>query len=116
MKRIVAMILLAAFSAAPSLKWLCELTCGAEHPVAVAQDCHHPDEAAQAVLRGHDCSDHASSVALVTTRGQAKSESFVPPRGAWASVLATLPGAGVIDSTSADSSPPPYSFRVPLRI
>ena len=117
MKRLFALTLLAAFAAGPSLKWWCEQTCGAEHPVAVAEDCHHPGEAAQAVLGGHDCGDHASPVALVTKRGQAKSESFVSPRGAVASVLATLPvAARVTDSTSADSSPPPFSFLVPLRI
>lgn len=117
MKRIFALTLLVAFAAGPSVKWLCERVCSAEHPVAAAEGCHHPSESAQLVMGGHNCGDHASPVALITKRVQPETQSYVSPRGPAISVVSTLPvPSGVAYFTLADSSPPLSGFVAPLRI
>jgi hypothetical protein len=117
MKRLLAMTLLAAFAAGPSVKWLCEQTCGVAQPLAAADDCHRPDESAHVVIGAHECGDHALPVALVTKRVQAESEAFVSPRSASCSIVATLPAAIVFSDVGfAYSSPPLSDFLVALRI
>jgi hypothetical protein len=117
MKRIFALSLLIAFAAGPSLKWLCDRTCGAEHPVAAAEDCHHTPESAQMVGSGHDCGDQVSPVALITKRIGPETQSLVASHGAWASGLSALPVSSPgPDFTVADSGPPLSAFLVPLRI
>ena len=118
MKRIFAVILLVAFAAGPSVKWLCERMCGAEHPVAAAGDCHHPAESAQQMMAdGHDCGEHASPVALLTKTVQPESRSLVSTRCGPGSLFPPSPVPfKAADVAVADSSPPPAGFLIPLRI
>jgi len=117
MKRIFALIVLMAFAAGPSLKWLCERTCGAGHPVAAAEGCHNTAESAQMVGTGHDCGDQASPVAFLTKRLGLETQSLVAPLGAWASDFSALPVSSPgTDFAVDDSSPPLSAFLVPLRI
>ena len=116
MKRIFALILLVAFAAGPSVKWLCERMCGAEHPVAAAGDCHQPAESAQMMAGGHDCGEHASPVALLTKTVPPESRSLVSTHGP-VSLFAPSPVPfTAADVAVPDSSPPPAGFLVPLRI
>jgi hypothetical protein len=122
MKRLLAMILLAAFVASPAASWLCERTCGAEVPAAAQErDCHgstapSPAEAAQAVGDDHECGDHASPV-LTRAPVRTEADSFVSLRPASATPVVPLPiTVRFIEPIVADASPPRDGFRVPLRI
>lgn len=77
MKQVLACVLLAAFAAGPSLKWVCQQFCVAGHPVTATERCHSAANAEQAIVGGHDCTSHALPVALVAKRIQPVSHLVV---------------------------------------
>lgn len=115
MTRLFAIAMLAAFAAGPSMKWLCEQTCGAGHLVAADEDCHGADDGAQVLLAGHDCGDHVTPVAVGTQR--LPSASFGVPLAESVAIFGALSADPRLpDFILADSSPPFLNFLVPLRI
>ena len=114
MKRVLALTLLAALAAGPSVKWLCQHSCAAGHQIAATEDCPHSDDSPPTRLASHDC-DHTLPVALTAKRVQPESQLFV-------SMLASpvnhsdWPEPSALDLLDPAASSPLTILLVPLRI
>lgn len=116
MKRVFAVVVLAAFAVGPALP--CVLSCAraADH-AAAAESCHSKAASEQSVDGGRDCADHGMPVALVAKRGEASSDIFITALAD--ASLGMLAAFAPLETSGRDAYPPTRpltSFLVPLRI
>ena len=115
MKRVLALTLISAFAAGPSVKWLCQHSCAAGHAVAETKDCHHSEDPAPAKFSSHDC-DHTVPVALTAKRVLPESQLFVSMLVASPVSRSDWPAPSALDFADLAPTPPLASLVVPLRI
>jgi hypothetical protein len=116
MTRVLAMLVLAALAAGPSLRLPCVHSCVSGRQVSTLKSsCHGAAASLPRVAFSHDCSGHAAAPTDVAKRTESISPVLTTLSGA--SVTTLIKAAEDAPSISRASASPPSSFPViPLRI